>query len=48
MKDFLNRAIDLHKKHMDNPKTATPQSQKILMQLLDKHEQEMRKRPKKK
>lgn len=39
--DKLDAAIALHKKHMQDPKTATPKSQEILMRLIQKHRQEM-------
>lgn len=39
--DSLDKAITLHAKHMEDPKTATMKSQEVMMQLMKKHRQEM-------
>lgn len=41
MKESMDKAIELHKKHMSDPKSATPASQKDLMELLQKCKGEM-------
>lgn len=38
--DNLQKAIVLHQKHMDNPKTATEASQKRMMQLMQAAQKE--------
>lgn len=47
MKDSLKKAINLHQKHMDKPKTATAKSQESMMKMMKKHQNdEMKKRNK--
>ena len=38
---LLAQAIKLHEKHMQDPKTTTPESQEELMELLYAHRDEM-------
>lgn len=42
MKHSLNKAIKLHKKHMEKPASATMSSQKEMMNLMKAHVKEMK------
>ena len=37
----INKAIELHQQHMDDPSSATPKSQEQLMDLLKEHQSMM-------
>lgn len=47
MKHSNKKAIKLHQKHMDEPKTATMKSQKEMMNMMKRHEKEMGSKKKK-
>lgn len=41
MHDTIEKAVELHQLHMDNPDSATPKSQQQLMDLLREHQSMM-------
>ena len=41
MHDTIEKAVELHQEHMDNPDTVTPESQQQLMELLQQHQMMM-------
>ena len=41
MEALLDKIIAMHQEHMDNPETATPESQEEMMRMLQEHKSAM-------